>query len=300
MGHSAPFHIDYFAIGNEDCGKDYYWQNYQLFYYNLTAKYPQIKLISTCYDRTQPIQSYDYHIYTSSNDFVSQQHVFDTYGTRETIKVFNSEYAVTTPNTDWYTTNAAVGEAAWMTGLERNSDMVVAASYAPLFINDNDHKWDPNAIVFNSAQSYGSPSYYNQLIWSNAFNGIVSGTVKTVNYTTNTGNSLALSVTVGKLMTPANTMVYVHKLVNTAGNAQSVAIQLNNIPSSSKLNPTVDLVTLGSSRANAKNSFDTPMAVSPKSSTMTISSSSFDVTVPQFSVVILRVYVTSGSQVDQF
>jgi len=187
-----------------------------------------------------------------------------------------------------------------MTGLERNSDMVVAASYAPLFINDNDHKWDPNAIVFNSAQSYGSPSYYNQLIWSNAFNGIVSGTVKTVNYTTNTGNSLALSVTVGKLMTPANTMVYVHKLVNTAGNAQSVAIQLNNIPSSSKLNPTVDLVTLGSSRANAKNSFDTPMAVSPKSSTMTISSSSFDVTVPQFSVVILRVYVTSSSQVDQF
>jgi len=294
LGHPAPFHIDYFAIGNEDCGKPHYWENYQLFYYNISALYPQIKLISNCYDRTQPIQSYDYHIYTSSNDFINQQHTFDNYGTRETIKVFNSEYAVTTPSSDWYTIFAAVGEASWMTGLERNSDMVVAASYAPLFVNDHDHKWDPNAIVFNSAQSYGSPSYWNQLIWSNSFAGTVSGSIKTVNYSTNADNSLAVAVAVGILSRSANTLVYIHKLVNSKGSAQSMNIHLANLPSTAKLNPNVDVVTLGSAKATDKNSFESPTNVSPKSSIMTIDSSSFIISVPQYSVVILRVYVSYG------
>jgi len=189
-----------------------------------------------------------------------------------------------------------VGEAAWMTGLERNSDMVVAASYAPLFVNDHDHKWDPNAIVFNSAQSYGSPSYYNQLIWANSFSGTVAGSVKTVNYTSNTDNSLALAVAQGVLAKDPNTMVYIHKLVNSASKAQTLQVDLMNLPSSSKLNPSADLITLGGA-AGDKNSFDQPMNVAPKSSTITINSPQLTVTVAPYSVYILRVYVTSSDPI---
>jgi len=270
--------------------------NYQLFYYNISSRYPNIKLISNCYDKTQPIQSYDYHIYTSTEAFISQQHNFDGYGTRENIKVFNSEYAVTSPRTDWYTINAAIGEATWMTGLERNSDMVIAASYAPLFVNDHDHTWDPNAIVFNSAQSYGSPSYYNQLIWANSFSKTQSGSVQTVNYTSNTDSSLALAVAVGSLS--STDQVYILKLVNSQSAAQSISIHLNHLPSSAKINPMVDMTTLGSSDAADHNTFTDPMKVSPKSSTLTINGASFPVTVQPYSVYILRVYVTLGADAD--
>ena len=57
---------------------------------------------------------------------------------------------------------AALGEAAFITGMERNADVVTMASYAPLLVNDNDRKWNPDAIVFNSAQAYGTPSYWVQ------------------------------------------------------------------------------------------------------------------------------------------
>jgi len=175
--------------------------------------------------------------------------------------------------------------------------MVVAASYAPLFVNDHDHKWDPNAIVFNSAQSYGSPSYYNQLIWANSFSGTVSGSVHTLNYTTNVDKTFAIAIATGILAKSPNTMVYIHKLVNTAARAQTITIDLMHIPSTSKLSPTVDIITLGGS-ADGKNSFAAPMMVAPKTSTMTITSPTFSVTVAPYSVYILRAYVMASQDIN--
>jgi alpha-L-arabinofuranosidase len=80
-------------------------------------------------------------------------------------KVFVGEYAVTN-GAGKGNLMAALGEAAFMTGLERNADVVKMASYAPLFVNDNDRKWNPDAIVFNHAQSYGTPSYYAQKMFA--------------------------------------------------------------------------------------------------------------------------------------
>jgi len=179
-----------------------------------------------------------------------------------------------------------------MTGLERNSDVVIAASYAPLFVNDHDHRWDPNAIVFNASQSYGSPSYYNQLVWSNSFAGLTSGSVQTVNYTSNADRSLALATAVGRSASTAGSLIYVLKLVNSRATSQSITVSLNNLPPSAKLQPTADVISLGSPRASDKNSFEEPMLVSPKDTTINIPSSTFPVTVDPYTVLIVRVTVS--------
>jgi len=179
-----------------------------------------------------------------------------------------------------------------MTGLERNSDVVIAASYAPLFVNDHDHRWDPNAIVFNASQSYGSPSYYNQVIWADSFSGLTAGSVHTVNYTSNADRSLALAVAVGRASFPAGSIVYVLKLVNSRATSQTITVSLNNLPPSAKLRPTANVISLGSPRASDKNSFEEPMLVSPKAGTIDIPSATFPVTVDPYTVLIVRVAVS--------
>ena len=74
---------------------------------------------------------------------------------------------------------AALGEAAFITGMERNSDMVIRASYAPLFVNANDRKWNPDAIIFDSAQSFGTPSYWVQRLFSTNRGDVVLPTTRT-------------------------------------------------------------------------------------------------------------------------
>src|SRR6202044_3773786 len=80
MGHSAPFALQYVAIGNEDCGKPYYLENYKSFYTALSAAYPNITLISNCGpDGSTSVTLWDYHVYESSLDFINQQSIFDSW-----------------------------------------------------------------------------------------------------------------------------------------------------------------------------------------------------------------------------
>ncbi|KAF8364762.1 hypothetical protein HHK36_033264 [Tetracentron sinense] len=165
MGHPEPFDLRYVAIGNEDCSKKNYRGNYLKFYYAIKGAYPDINIISNCDGSSRkldhPADLYDFHIYTSANNMFSMAHQFD-HTPRTGPKAFVSEYAVTGKDAVTGSFLAALAEAGFLIGLERNSDVVEMASYAPLFVNANDRRWNPDAIVFNSWQQYGTPSYWVQ------------------------------------------------------------------------------------------------------------------------------------------
>ena len=106
----------------------------------------------------------DEHYYTTPEFFIANAGKYDTYD-RDGPKIYVGEYAVT-QGCGQGNLRAAVGEAAFMTGMERNSDVVVMASYAPLFANVNYKKWNPDLINFDSSRAYGIPSYYVQKMFS--------------------------------------------------------------------------------------------------------------------------------------
>jgi len=185
---------------------------------------------------------------------------------------------------------AAVAEAAWMTGLERNGDVVTTASYAPLFTNDNHERaWTPDAIVFNSYTHYGTPSYWNQLLFMNSFNTLLTGTVRTLSYQLN-APGIYVSVTYGVSRMTASTLVLVHKIVNTNSVATALDISITNLPSSAKLNPQLDLVLLTGKSATEENTFANPNAIIPASSTVSVTGPSFTYNAPPLSVTVVRAY----------
>ncbi|NP_001233925.2 alpha-L-arabinofuranosidase precursor [Solanum lycopersicum] len=165
MGHPEPFDLRYVAIGNEDCGKTQYRGNYLKFYTAIKDKYPDIKIISNCDGSTRPLDHpadlYDFHIYSSASSVFSNARHFDS-APRRGPKAFVSEYAVTGNDAGKGSLLAALGEAGFLIGVEKNSEAIEMASYAPLFVNDNDRRWNPDAIVFTSSQMYGTPSYWMQ------------------------------------------------------------------------------------------------------------------------------------------
>ncbi|XP_028803084.1 alpha-L-arabinofuranosidase 1-like [Neltuma alba] len=169
LGHPKPFDLRYVAIGNEDCDKSNYVGNYLKFYDAIKHHYPDMKTITNC-DATQsplgmPADFYDYHKYTSSKDIFSLYNWFD-HQNRTGAKAFVSEYAVWQGDAGNGTLLSALGEAGFLMGLEKNSDLVEMVCYAPLFLNTNDKGWLPDAIVFDSHRHYGIPSYWLQHLFT--------------------------------------------------------------------------------------------------------------------------------------
>ncbi|KAL9239571.1 hypothetical protein vseg_013880 [Gypsophila vaccaria] len=170
LGHPAPFSLKYMAIGNEDCGKPNYKENYVKFYKAVKKAYPDIKTISNCdassKDLDHPADLYDYHNYTSAEGMLDNTRLFEKISRNKphAPKAFVSEYAVTDPRAEVIngTFKGALAEAAFLLSLERNSDVVEMVSYAPLFVNQNNRRWNPDAIFFNSNQAYGIASYWVQ------------------------------------------------------------------------------------------------------------------------------------------
>jgi alpha-L-arabinofuranosidase len=165
-GHPAPFNLDYLEIGNENGGPAYD-ERYALFHDAIKAKYPGVKLIANEWrgiPKNRPLDIVDEHYYSTPEFFIEQAGKYDAYD-RKAHHVFVGEYAVT-QGTGEGSLRGAVGEAAFMTGLERNSDVVDMASYAPLFVHANHRHWNPDLIVFDSSRAYGIPSYYVQRLFS--------------------------------------------------------------------------------------------------------------------------------------
>ena len=162
-GHPASFNLKYIEIGNENGGPAYQ-ERYALFYDAVKTRYPQIMLIADVRTDRRPEDIVDEHYYSSPEFFIQQADRYDKYD-RKGPKIYVGEYAVT-QGCGQGNLRGAVGEAAFMTGMERNSDVVIMASYAPLFVNVNYRKWNPDLINFDSSRVYGIPSYYVQKMFS--------------------------------------------------------------------------------------------------------------------------------------
>ncbi|MEP6755822.1 MAG: alpha-L-arabinofuranosidase C-terminal domain-containing protein [Chthonomonadales bacterium] len=169
-GHAAPFKMKYIEIGNENGmfggyggTRAQYIERYKPFYDAIKAKYPDIVTIADV-QVPHPMEMIDEHYYNTPEWFLMNADRYDKYA-RTGPKIYVGEYAVTT-NAGLGNLHAAVSEAAFMAGMERNSDMVKMASYAPLFANVKDRKWNPDAIGFDGTRSYGTPSYYVQQMFA--------------------------------------------------------------------------------------------------------------------------------------
>ena len=175
-GHPEPFGIEYLEIGNENNQpdprqqSDHYYERYEQFYKAIRAKYPEMKIIGNVvawgddnpkWNSKLPVDLLDEHYYRSPDWFAAAFHKYDTYN-RQGPKVYVGEYAVTNGYGKLGNMNAALGEAVYMMGMENNADVVELASYAPIFVNENDARWRPDMIRFSSSRVMGSPSYYVQ------------------------------------------------------------------------------------------------------------------------------------------
>jgi alpha-L-arabinofuranosidase len=165
-GHPAPFNVKYLEIGNENGGAAYN-ERYALFHDALRAKYPHVRLVANVWGGTPQSRGADIvdeHYYNSPQYFMGQARRYDAYD-RKGPKVYVGEYACT-KECGLGNLMAAVGEAAFMTGMERNGDHVVMSSYAPLLCHPGWKRWNPNAIVFDPARAYGTPSYQVQALFA--------------------------------------------------------------------------------------------------------------------------------------
>jgi alpha-L-arabinofuranosidase len=166
-GHPAPFNLKYLEIGNENGGPAYH-ERWALFVAAIKAKHPEITLVANHwaggYPKTPMPEMVDEHYYDTPEWFLRHAHQYDQYD-RKGPKIFVGEYAVTR-NGGLGNLRAAIGEAAFMTGIERNSDVVTMACYAPLFCNANHKRWPVNLINFDSSTWFGLPGYYVQKLFS--------------------------------------------------------------------------------------------------------------------------------------
>lgn len=162
-GHPRPFGLKYLEIGNEN-GGPLYQERYNLFYDALKKRYPEVVLVANVPTTGRPTEILDEHYYNNPEFFIAAAEKYDKYDRRGP-KIYVGEYAVT-QNCGQGNLRAAVAEAAFMTGMERNSDVVVMSSYAPLFVNAGWRQWNPDAIVFDNHRAFGTPSYHVQAMFS--------------------------------------------------------------------------------------------------------------------------------------
>ena len=293
MGHPAPFNMDRIGIGNEQWGPAYF-DRYPRFAAAIKAKYPQMLLISGAgpfpdgpdfdyaWKKLTELKGdiVDEHYYRAPEWFLDNTHRYDNYD-RSKPKVFAGEFAaqsvaIASPDNknNW---QCALSEAAFMTGLERNSDVVLMTSYAPLFGHVDAWQWTPNLIWFDNLRSYGTPNYYVQKLFS-----------------TNTGSTLLpAEVTDGsdRLYTVASRDDVSGDVILKAVNVQGTACTLHvTVSGTAKPGATVDAQVLASSDLQAENSLDEPTKVSPVAAPAEKVSGSFDRELPANSLTVFRIH----------
>jgi alpha-L-arabinofuranosidase len=181
LGHPEPFHMKLLGVGNEQWGPKYF-ERYNLFVKALKEKHPEIELVTGAgpfpsgerfeyaWQQLRPLKPdiVDEHCYAMPDWFLRSATRFDHYD-RQGPKIFMGEYAVQTVDIcspdNRNNLRGALAEAAFMTGLERNSDVVAMSSYAPLFGQEDAWQWRPNLIWFDSLKSYATPNYYVQQLF---------------------------------------------------------------------------------------------------------------------------------------
>jgi alpha-L-arabinofuranosidase len=275
-GHPAPFPLHYVEVGNEDQfdRSGSYDGRFTQFYRAIKQKYPNLQIIATDPVKTIKPDVLDEHFYMSAEKSYSDAHHYDSYD-RNGPKIFVGEWATRegdpTPNLQ-----AALADAAWLTGLERNSDLIIMSCYAPLFVNVNPGgmQWSTDLIGYNALSSYGSPSYYAQVMF-----GTHVGTEIVTSTLSNAGERLYSSVTRDE-----KTHKLIIKIVNGTSDAKPLSINIEG----AKVRPQGKLITLSGKTPNATNSITEPKAIVPVERAVTVAGPKFQQTFAPYSVNVLE------------
>jgi len=277
-GHPAPFNLQYIEIGNENSGSAYN-ANYAPFYNAIKATYPAVHVIADSFGTiptSAPVEMLDEHYYASASTLASYATKYDSYS-RSGPKIFVGEYAVAyaiPPSTFPATLQNALGEAAFMTGMERNSDIVAMASYAPLFCNLNNPSWYPDLIYFNGTNVFGTPSYYVQQMFSLNRGDLVLPTAVSVS-----GNPLYVS---SSLVQSSGQIIV--KAVNVNNSSLAATFNVNGVASIASSATVIQL----SGKATNQNSFFSPTTVFPVTNTINTAGTNFTATLPANSLSIFK------------
>lgn len=273
MGHPKSFNLKMMGVGNEQWDAQYV-ERYKLFAKALKAKYPNIKLVTSSgpspdgdkFDylhaelTKEKADFLDEHYYQAPEWFLKNASRYDNYD-RSGPKIFAGEYAAhikDTKNNDAEYKNtwiSALAEAAFMTGLERNADVVQMASYAPLLAHVDAWQWRPDLIWFDNLRSVGTPNYYVQQIFS-ANKGTSVVPVKMDGAVVAGKDSIYSSASMD-----AATHQLIIKVVNTSSVAQPVQIDLQG---KGKAQKTYSQTTISSTDKFAYNTLADPLKVSPQ------------------------------------
>ena len=290
MGHPEPFHLRMIGVGNEQWGP-HYLERYTPFAAAVKAKHPEIELVVSAgpspdgapFDylwahwRKAKADIVDEHYYQAPEWFLANTGRYDHYD-RSGPKVFAGEYAAQTAGVartdnrnNW---RGAIAEAAFMTGLERNADVVRMASYAPLFAHVEAWQWKPDAIWFDNLRSYGTPNYYVQRVFaSNTGTRIIPATSRVQ-------DGLYASAALDE-----RTHELIVKAVNATGDARHVEVRLDG----ARLAGAAKVTVLASADLEAENSFDEPTHVAPRESTAEVKEGVVAATIGPYSVNVWRV-----------
>lgn len=266
MGHPKPFNLRYVAVGNEDCQYNLipiYQENYPIFYHAIKRAYPDIQIITNCdvskHSLNHPADLYDYHQYPQTAEDMFHKAKELDYLPRVGPKAFVSEYALNGGDAGNGTLLAAVAEAGFLIGLEKNSDVVSMVNYAPLFVNTNDRRWNPDAIVFDSHQVYGTPSYWLIKLFKESSGATFLNSTLETNSPT-----LAASAISWKSSVDGKSVLRI-KVANLDKKAVSIGISIEGLESNVVLSKATKTV-LTSSNPMDENSFSEPKKVVPKES----------------------------------
>ena len=298
LGHPAPFNMKMLGVGNEQWGRQYI-DRYTKFAAAIKAKYPDIQLVSAAGPdpgdarfkfawanlRALHADIIDEHSYALPDWFYANTHRYDNYD-RNGPKVFMGEYAaqsvgvVSVKNRN--NLECALSEAAYMTGLERNADVVRMASYAPLFANTEAWQWTPDMIWVNSLQVYETPNYYVQQLFSRNRGDVVLPTeLEGIGKSATGIEDLYASAThddsAGEIII---------KVVNPGDAASGAQINLHGLAG---VNPEAREIVLGSGNLQDENSMANPRAVAPVESDFSIAGTSFTHSFQPHSMTVLRI-----------
>lgn len=277
MGHPAPFNLKFLAVGNEQWD-DLYYERLRPFVKAIKAKYPNIKLIGTSGPDSEgemfekgwkamkelKADLVDEHFYRDEHWFLSHGLRYEGYD-RKGPKVFAGEYACHGKGKKWNHFETSLYEAAFMTDLERNADVVDMATYAPLFAHVDGWQWRPDMIWYDNTRMFKSVSYYVQQMYAcNKGTNVLPLTMNGKSVAGQEGqDGLFASAVVDKKKGEI-----IVKVANTSDKAQDVTLNLNGLKGSRSATAT----TLQSDNMDAENTLDNPNLIRPVVTTATCES----------------------------
>ncbi|MDY7255743.1 alpha-L-arabinofuranosidase C-terminal domain-containing protein [Bacteroides sp. A1-P5] len=283
MGHPAPFNLQFIGIGNEQWGKEYP-ERLEPFIKAIRKAHPEIKIVGSSGPNSEG-KEFDYlwpemkrlkadlvdeHFYRPESWFLTQGARYDNYD-RKGPKVFAGEYACHGKGKKWNHYHAALLEAAFMTGLERNADIVHMATYAPLFAHVEGWQWRPDMIWFDNLNSVRTTSYYvQQLFAHNKGTNVLPLTMNKKNVTGAEGqNGLFASAVYDK---DKNELIV--KVVNTFATAQPISLNFEGLKKQDVLSDG-RCIKLHSLDLDKDNTLEQPSAITPQETPVSIEGNVF-------------------------